>query len=202
MLRSSIELSRYDVEATDGRIGRLSDLLIDAKTWTVSDLVVDTDGVLSHNYILIKPRQVRELRFPEEVLVLALTRSEVVSVGEAAQAEPSPMGAPGVHSAEALFGLEILAIDAVAGTLCGLLIETESWSLRYLIVDTGLWHGGKEVLLSPQSVRSIDEEDSRIVANVSDSDIAKGPEYDGRAELTREYEAFLHDYYGWQPYWE
>lgn len=202
MLRSSIELSRYDVEASDGRIGRTSDLLVDATTWTVSALVVDTGGLLTHDHVLIKPQSIRELRFPDEVLVLAQARSEVASVSDATQAETSAPCARGMHSTEALLGLQVLATDTDAGTLGGLLIETESWSVRYLIVDTGLWLGGKQVLLSPRSVRSIDEEEGRVVVDVSDTDIAGGPEYDSRAELTRECEAFLHDYYGWPPYWE
>lgn len=202
MLRSSIELSRYDVEASDGRIGRTSDLLIDATTWTVNALVVETGGLLTHGHVLIKPHSIRELRFPEEVFVLAQSRSEVVSASDATKAETSAPRAHGVHSTEALFGLQVLATDTDAGTVNGLLIETEAWSVRYLIVDTGLWLGGKQVLLSPRSVRSIDEGEGRIVVDVSETDIAGGPEYDSRVELTRECEAFLHDYYGWPPYWE
>ena len=66
MLRTSSELIRYDVKATDGSIGRVTDLLFDDQSWKVRSIVVDTGSLLSHHQVLIDPANVRQLKFPEE----------------------------------------------------------------------------------------------------------------------------------------
>jgi hypothetical protein len=37
-----------------------------------------------------------------------------------------------------------------------------TWGLRYLVVDTSNWIGGKHVLVSPQVVNEVDAEKSQI----------------------------------------
>jgi hypothetical protein len=93
------------------------------------------------------------------------------------------------------------AKDDRLGVVHGLMIETSTWTIRYLIVDTGEWLSGRFVLLGPQAVEGIDWSSSAVKASVTSDAIRHAPPYDETAELSRDYEAFLHDYYGWPPYW-
>ena len=46
----------------------------------------------------------------------------------------------------------IRAIDGELGTVAEFYFDDESWGIRYLIVDTSGWLGGRKVLISPVSV--------------------------------------------------
>ena len=82
------------------------------------------------------------------------------------------------------------------------MLDTDDWHVRYVIVDTGELLTAKLVLLSPKVVRSIDFDSSEILINLPIETVRNSPEFDGDADLSRQYEVFLHDYYGWQPYWD
>jgi len=202
MLRSSNELVRYDVEAADGAIGRLEDFYFDEESWSVRSIAIDTDGLIQHGTLLLPAAHVREIRLPEETLVLEQTRAELE---DAALVQP-PTGASAgsgsrVHSANTIRTYAVHDGSGPIGTLDGLLVETTTWSIRYLILISGSWLTGKPVLLSPLAVASIDEASGVVRLNVARETIAGAPAYDATSELAREWEAFLHDYYGWPHYW-
>jgi len=48
-------------------------------------------------------------------------------------------------------GFKIAATDGSVGTVADLLFDDESWTLRWVVVDTGTWLSGRKVLL-PVSV--------------------------------------------------
>jgi hypothetical protein len=58
-------------------------------------------------------------------------------------AEPSP----GWRNAPAIDGFAIEARDGRAGAVKDFLFDDESWAIRWLVVDTGDWPPGREVLL-------------------------------------------------------
>lgn len=207
MLRTTSELIRYDVEANDGAIGSVTDLLFDDQTWKIRSLVVDTGGFLSHHEVLIDPTSIRELEFPEETIVLDLSKQDVenapgIETSPPVSQQPSE-GAGDVHlrSSNETCSYAIAAVDADMGSIHGFVVETATWKIRYLIVDTGEWLMGKLVLLGPQAIQSIDWSSRTMRANVTADAIRHSPVYNEKAELSRDYEAFLHDYYGWPHYW-
>jgi hypothetical protein len=212
MLRTSSELIRYDAEATDGQIGFVKDLLFDDHSWKIRFLVIETGGFLHSHKVLIDPRNVRDLKFPEETLVLGLSKREVESspglqssppVSQQIDQESASGKTVDLHlrSSNEVSTYRIAASDAEMGKAHGLVIETSTWTVRYLIVDTGEWLMGKLVLLGPHVIDSIDWTDHTMKAHVTSDAIRHCPAYDETAELSRDYEVFLHDYYGWPPYW-
>ena len=76
-----------------------------------------------------------------------------------------------------------------------------------VILDNVPFHKGarieeiKLVQLGPHVIHSIDWSNDKMKINVTSDAIRHRPAYDEKAELSRNYEAFLHDYYGWPPYW-
>lgn len=77
MLRSLKELEQYKVNATDGDIGSVVDVLLDDKRWTVRYLVVKTGGFFSDRQVLISPAFFREADWATQRFHLALTRDKV-----------------------------------------------------------------------------------------------------------------------------
>jgi len=66
-----------------------------------------------------------------------------------------------LHKFSKVRGLHIHAVDGEIGHVDDVLLD-EDWGLRYLVVDTRNWIGGKQVLVSPQVIAGIDIERQRI----------------------------------------
>src|SRR5438876_3455863 len=53
-------------------------------------------------------------------------------------------------------GLTIAAVDGDLGSVKDLYFDDLTWTVRYLVVDTGGWLPGRQVLISPMSVLTPD----------------------------------------------
>lgn len=58
MLKNVTELIGMSIEATDGRVGKVKDLLIDDRWWTIRYLVTDTGSWLSEHKVLVSPQMI------------------------------------------------------------------------------------------------------------------------------------------------
>ena len=69
-----------------------------------------------------------------------------------------------LHKIEKIRGFHILAADGEIGHVDEFLVDERDWSVRYLVVDTSNWIGGRSVLISSEAVEShrfAEPEDSR-----------------------------------------
>ncbi len=82
------------------------------------------------------------------------------------------------------------------------LLDDEHWRVRYLVVRTGAWFFGKDVLLAPDWIERISFERAEIFVNLPSSSIKEAPVYDSQAIISRGYEQQLHDHYGRKRYWD
>ena len=105
----------------------------------------------------------------------------------------------GVHplrSARQVLGLSIKARDGHLGSVEDFLVEDEKWNMYYLVIDTGSWLPGRQVIISPQWIENIRWEDSEVEVDLNQETIKNSPEYDPTTPLDSEYEARLSEYYG------
>ena len=79
-------------------------------------------------------------------------------------------------------------------------LESPDGSL--LVIDTGGWLSGRTVLLSTAWLSSVAPEKRLIVVNMEKKRIEEAPLYETGADIPREYETRLHDYYGFPYYWQ
>jgi hypothetical protein len=70
-------LKGYAVEASDGRIGTVSDFLFDDVTWKLRWLVVDIGSWLTGHKVMIHPSAIAGADYEREVLPLRLTKAQV-----------------------------------------------------------------------------------------------------------------------------
>ena len=78
MRRSLKNMEDYDVHATDGDIGSVSDFYFDERHWTIRYLVVETGGFWEGPArVLISPVAFREAEWATKKFHLALTREKV-----------------------------------------------------------------------------------------------------------------------------
>jgi sporulation protein YlmC with PRC-barrel domain len=101
---------------------------------------------------------------------------------------------------EEIRGYELVAPDGIVGTLNDVFLDDETWTVRYLTVDTGLWLG-RLVLVSPISFGTPDWQGRRIPVTVTRDEIEQSPDLLGRARFTREEEREFAAYYGYPQYW-
>ena len=108
---------------------------------------------------------------------------------------------PHLRSTQAVTGYYIGANDGEIGHVEDFIIDDESWSIRYIVVDTRNWWPGKKVLVSPQWIEKVSWADSTVYVDLTRGAIKNAPEYDGSSPIDRDYEARLHEHYGRQGYW-
>jgi hypothetical protein len=72
-LRSARDLLRCRIEAIDGDIGRVGDLMTDDVSWEIRYVVIHTPGSLHHRKILISPLWIRSIAWPEETVKVDFT---------------------------------------------------------------------------------------------------------------------------------
>jgi sporulation protein YlmC with PRC-barrel domain len=72
-------------------------------------------------------------------------------------------------------GFHIVATDGEIGHVDDFLVDPESWAIRYLVVDTSNWIGGKSVLIASSVVRVIDSPDREIRVTMTRAEIERSP---------------------------
>nr|MDA3874404.1 PRC-barrel domain-containing protein [Kiritimatiellia bacterium] len=82
------------------------------------------------------------------------------------------------------------------------IVDTQTWAIRYLVVNTRNWLPGKKVLLSPKWIERVSWSESKVFVNLSRDAVKQSPEYTEESLLTREYEIVLHGHYNRPGYWD
>jgi hypothetical protein len=121
-----------------------------------------------------------------------------------AEAEPVTEEGPDVHlrSAVEVEGYRIAATDGEIGHLEDLIVDDESWRIRYAIIDTRNWLPGRKVLVAPDWIEKISWGGREVEMGLSREQIRESPEYDPASPVNRAYEERLYDFYGRPAYWK
>ncbi len=107
-----------------------------------------------------------------------------------------------LQSIKKLHRKELGASDAELGQIKDFYFEDESWAVRYVVVDTGKWLPGRQVLLSPHAFSDIGAEGRLIPVNLSRKQIENSPPIEAHKPVSRQYEEDYCRYFGWPYYWE
>jgi len=100
-----------------------------------------------------------------------------------------------------LKGLAIQATDGELGTVDQFYFDDETWGIRYLIVDTGGWLGGRRVLISPYSILHTDWQARRVDVALTKKQVENSPDVDTHLPVSRQYETDYLGYYDYPYYW-
>ncbi|MDA3971437.1 MAG: PRC-barrel domain-containing protein [Desulfobulbaceae bacterium] len=111
-------------------------------------------------------------------------------------------GDPSLRSATEVRGYKIQATDDEIGHVEDFIFDDETWTIRYMVVDTRNWLPGRKVLVTPAWINSIDWKENKVSVDLTVEAIKNSPEYDPSAPVNREYEVRLYDFYGRPKYWE
>ena len=77
MLLAGSALKGYAIEATDGRVGTVTDLLFDDSSWNIRWIVVNTGTWLTARKVLVHPSAVASSDYERQELSVALSRHQI-----------------------------------------------------------------------------------------------------------------------------
>jgi uncharacterized protein YrrD len=93
------------------------------------------------------------------------------------------------------------ATDGEIGRVKDFYFDDHNWTVRYIIAETGTWLPGRMVLLSPFSLKTIDESQKVLHFGLTKQQIEDAPPIECDQPVTRQHEQEYAEYYGWPMYW-
>ena len=96
---------------------------------------------------------------------------------ESRDGDPHDEDDPHLRSALAVSGYHIQTSDGTIGHVTDFMIDDKSWAIRHLVVETGNWFSGKEIVISPKHIERISYEESKVFVNMTKEAIAGAAEY-------------------------
>jgi sporulation protein YlmC with PRC-barrel domain len=101
-----------------------------------------------------------------------------------------------------LIGYAIRATDGDLGKVHEFYFDDATWTIRYMVVETGNWLSNRKVLISLAALGKPDWESRTFPVNLTCDQVRNSPDIDTQRPVYRQHEAELHEYYQWPQYWE
>jgi uncharacterized protein YrrD len=108
---------------------------------------------------------------------------------------------PHLRSVKAVTGYHIKAQDGEIGHVQGVIIDEETWAIRYLSVDTSNWWVGHKVLVAPQWIQEVSWSDRVVAVNMARNAIQEAPAWDSAIPPDRAQEIDIYKHYDRAGYW-
>ena len=108
---------------------------------------------------------------------------------------------PHLRSGNTVMRYYVHATDGDIGHVQGLLLDDETWAIRYVIVNTSNWWLGHLVLISPAWVTDVYWAESILDVGLTRQSVKDAPPYDPSKLPDRAAEESLHGHHGRDGYW-
>lgn len=100
-----------------------------------------------------------------------------------------------------LDGAKVHTTDGEIGHVKEAYFDDQAWAIRYLVVDTGTWLEGREVLISPYAVRKAAADAKHIDVALTRDQVSRSPAVDTHQPVSRRHESDMLRYYAYPEYW-
>ena len=100
-----------------------------------------------------------------------------------------------------LYGFSVGASDGVIGEVRDCYFDDQAWAIRFFLVETGPWLGGRKVLISPIAIHGLDGAARTLSASMTRDQVKRSPDVDTRKPVSRQHEVEQFGYYGYPFYW-
>jgi sporulation protein YlmC with PRC-barrel domain len=177
-------------------IGHVVDCCFDDDAWFLRCLVIETGSWLSSRRVLISPLSIGTPDWSERVLPVSMTIDQVRHIPDLdLHADPH------LRSCAALLGYHVQAADGSIGHVQDLLLDEETWAIRYLVVNTSNWWIGHEVLIAPRWIQEFRWAQREVSVVLDQHGVRTAPPYDPAKPPDRRHEEDLHEHHGRIGYW-
>jgi sporulation protein YlmC with PRC-barrel domain len=109
---------------------------------------------------------------------------------------------PHLRSCNAVIGYHIEAADGEIGQVQDMLVDDETWALRYLVVKTSNGWLGQQVVIAPSWVQAVSWEDQKVVTKLTRDAIRTSPLYDPSSLFNRTHESDIYAHHKYPGYWQ
>jgi sporulation protein YlmC with PRC-barrel domain len=103
--------------------------------------------------------------------------------------------------ASAFKGYTIEASDGKVGSVTDLLFDDRSWTLRWLVINTGSWLSGRKVLIHPRTLEPADIAERAFPVKLTQREVQDSPDLASDAPVTMQMDKALNTYYGYPGSW-
>ncbi len=142
------------------------------------------------------------MMMPEFVSTPSVVQPQVDSVfPDAARAIRHHAGDPHLRSCNTIMSYHIHATDGEIGHVQGLLVDDETWAIRYIIVNTSNWWLGHQVLIAPEWIHDVSWSDGMVSLTLTRQKVKDAPPYDSAFRVDRMHEVSVYKHYGTMAYW-
>ncbi len=100
-----------------------------------------------------------------------------------------------------LHGNDIAAKDGNIGKVLTFYFEDDTWTIRYLVADTGKWLPGRRVLLSTSALEKPEWGKNEFPVDLTKKQIENSPDISNERPVSRQKEIEVINYYKWPVYW-
>ena len=83
-----------------------------------------------------------------------------------------------VHRLSRIKGFHVEATDGPIGHLDDFIMDEATWQIRYLVIDTSNWMGGKWVAVRPEDVAGLEWAEQRVTVALTREEIKNSPTLD------------------------
>jgi uncharacterized protein YrrD len=94
------------------------------------------------------------------------------------------------------------AVDGRMGEVKDFYFDDQAWTIRYVVVDTGRWLPGRDVLISPAALKTVEWEEGILHTDLTKEQIGNAPSIRADEPVSRQYETDLARYFSWPAYWQ
>ncbi|WP_285008047.1 PRC-barrel domain-containing protein [Pedobacter faecalis] len=100
-----------------------------------------------------------------------------------------------------LIGCPLRATDGEIGKVKDVYFDDYSWTVRYLVVETGNWLFERKVLISPYDAGvRVDPDSQTLPVELTRDQVKRSPDVDTELPVSRQQESNLFDYYSWPSF--
>jgi len=166
MLHQGLAFKGFSIEASDGRIGTVSDFLFDDATWKLRWLVVDTGNWLKDRKVLLHPSAIDKADIPAQALLVKLTRDQVEQSPSIASDEPvsrqMEYGLYGYYGVDPMWGGGYLGGNAMAKPMTDPDVAGKDQAARHDSQDAGDKHLRSLAEVTGYNIQAVDGEVGHI----------------------------------------
>ncbi|MGD1045338.1 MAG: PRC-barrel domain-containing protein [Bacteroidota bacterium] len=81
-----------------------------------------------------------------------------------------------LRSIQEVIGYNIQSVDGEIGHVSSFLVDDKSWAIHELVIETGHWYSGKEILIPTSKVKKISYEEAKVFVSLTKADIQQTAE--------------------------
>ena len=103
---------------------------------------------------------------------------------------------PHLRDSAEVIGYRLQARDGELGHIHDLVLDDETWAVRYFVVDTGTWLPGRKVLIAPTWIERVSWAEHAMVVDLERDLIRTAPAYEPGRLIGHDDEVRLYAHYG------